>query len=103
MNDWTRPVYGTATSTLRHRAADSASGRNAGSWHPLLTASSSIRTEPKTPVAGPAAHFHDNPLVSGTQPRSLEPDELALLGDLADMTECEIAALHFAPPTRSRN
>jgi hypothetical protein len=108
MNDWTRPVYGTATSTLRRRAADSASGCNADSWHPLLTASSSIRTEPKAPVARPAARFHDNPLVTGTpgirsyagrplaapngatigtlclidtQPRSLEPDELALLGD----------------------
>ena len=69
--------------------------------------------------------FHDNPLVTGapgirftpvgltapngapigtlclidTRPRSLEPDELALLGDLAHMTEREIAALHSRPPT----
>lgn len=64
--------------------------------NPLVTGAPGIRFYAGRPLAAPNGAPIGTLCLIDTRPRSLEPDELALLGDLAHMTEREIAALHFA-------
>ncbi|HGL6715643.1 sensor domain-containing diguanylate cyclase [Burkholderia contaminans] len=64
--------------------------------NPLVTGTPGIRFYAGRPLAAPNGAPIGTLCLIDTRPRALEPDELALLGDLAHMTEREIAALHFA-------
>lgn len=64
--------------------------------NPLVTGTPGIRFYAGRPLTAPNGAPIGTLCLIDTRPRSLEPDELALLGDLAHMTEREIAALHFA-------
>ncbi|MGU3776716.1 sensor domain-containing diguanylate cyclase [Burkholderia metallica] len=64
--------------------------------NPLVTGAPGIRFYAGRPITAPNGAPIGTLCLIDTRPRSLEPDELALLGDLAHMTEREIAALHFA-------
>ncbi|VWB09335.1 GGDEF domain-containing protein [Burkholderia lata] len=64
--------------------------------NPLVTGAPGIRFYAGRPLTAPNGAPIGTLCLIDTRPRSLEPDELALLGDLAHMTEREIAALHFA-------
>ncbi|MCA7953161.1 sensor domain-containing diguanylate cyclase [Burkholderia seminalis] len=72
--------------------------RNDNRFHdnPLVTGAPGIRFYAGRPLAAPNGAAIGTLCLIDTRPRSLEPEELALLGDLAHMTEREIAALHFA-------
>ncbi|CAG9255705.1 diguanylate cyclase [Burkholderia cepacia] len=64
--------------------------------NPLVTGAPGIRFYAGRPLVAPNGAPIGTLCLIDTRPRSLEADELALLGDLAHMTEREIAALHFA-------
>ncbi|MDN7430394.1 GGDEF domain-containing protein [Burkholderia sp. AU16741] len=72
--------------------------RNDDRFHdnPLVTGTPGIRFYAGRPLAAPNGAPIGTLCLIDTRPRSLEPDELVLLGDLAHLTEREIAALHFA-------
>ncbi|HDR9052697.1 sensor domain-containing diguanylate cyclase [Burkholderia vietnamiensis] len=64
--------------------------------NPLVTGQPGIRFYAGRPLAAPNGAPVGTLCLIDTRPRELCADELALLGDLAHMTEREIAALHLA-------
>ncbi|PCE26504.1 GGDEF domain-containing protein [Burkholderia ubonensis] len=64
--------------------------------NPLVTGTPGIRFYAGQPLRAPNGARIGTLCLIDTQPRSLAPDELSLLEDLAHMTEREIAALHLA-------
>lgn len=64
--------------------------------NPLVTGAPGIRFYAGQPLSAPNGARVDTLCLIDTQPRSLDRDALALLDDLARMTEREIAALHLA-------
>ncbi|KVF70852.1 diguanylate cyclase [Burkholderia sp. FL-7-2-10-S1-D7] len=64
--------------------------------NPMVTGQPGIRFYAGRPLAAPNGAPVGTLCLIDTRPRELSVDELALLGDLAHMTEREIAALHLA-------
>lgn len=64
--------------------------------NPLVTGAPGIRFYAGQPLSAPNGARVGTLCLIDTKPRSLDHDELALLDDLAHVTEREIAALHLA-------